>query len=441
MSRFIRRPRHLPPQLLELLSGTLVALAFRVLAIVLVFLFDLLVARRFGPARAGLLFLGMALVQLLSVVGRLGLDNVVVRHVAAFAAQNQWGRVLAIFRRAVAVVVPVSVVVGTLVWIAAPALANSIFHKPELSGVLRGLVFAVPFLALSFLHSEGLRGLKRIAYAEATRTVFPLAALTVVVSMSPALGVQGAVWGYVAGASIGLVLARVFWFKCTVTHRHEDGHFALDTLLRTALPLFATACMQASMRWAPIVILGLFSTGEAVGVYSVANRAAASLTMVLFAVSSIAAPQFAEAHTYGNRMHLAKRARNVHALVLLTGIPAVVTLALLRTVVLGLFGRDFVGGSDVLLILAAAELISIVAGPVGHLLIMTGHEVLFRNITATSTLITMLASALLVQLWGALGVAVAVAAGTMVHKMMALYAVRRRLGFWPVVLPRVLQGS
>jgi O-antigen/teichoic acid export membrane protein len=101
---------------------------------------------------------------------------------------------------------------------------------------------------------------------------------------------------------------------------------------------------------------------------------------------------------------------------------------------MGLFGSEFVVGATILITLSIGQFIHVSCGSVGYILSMTGHEKLFRNVILVSAAINIILSTLLVQLYGSLGVAMATAFSLSLWNILALYLIRKKLGFWPLYL-------
>ena len=95
---------------------------------------------------------------------------------------------------------------------------------------------------------------------------------------------------------------------------------------------------------------------------------------------------------------------------------------------MGLFGAEFQRGGLVLVILAFAQLANVVAGSVGSLLMMTGHEKQVRDSNTLAAVICLLVSAALVPRTAALGAALAVAAALVARNVYEVLMVRRYLG-------------
>ena len=93
-----------------------------------------------------------------------------------------------------------------------------------------------------------------------------------------------------------------------------------------------------------------------------------------------------------------------------------------------LFGVDFEPAYYPMLILVGGQLINCVAGSVGMVLNMTGHEVQALRGSTLCGLFNIVACALLIPRWGAMGAATASAASLVLWNLLMLYLVKRTVG-------------
>jgi len=99
---------------------------------------------------------------------------------------------------------------------------------------------------------------------------------------------------------------------------------------------------------------------------------------------------------------------------------------------MGLFGDEFIVAGNLLVIMAIGQFINVATGSVGYLLNMSGHERDFRRVTFFSGPLTVILSFILIDQYGVLGAAIATAVGLSLQNILALFMVRKRLGFWPI---------
>jgi O-antigen/teichoic acid export membrane protein len=211
-------------------------------------------------------------------------------------------------------------------------------------------------------------------------------------------------------------------------------HFSWPDLLKSCKPLFVTALMnRAVLPWAPLLLLGIWASTDQVGIYGAASRVAMLVSFALATVNSALVPKLAELYSKGDMQQMARIARRSALFVTLLASPLFVAVIVGNHWVMGIFGSGFREGGLVLAILAAGQLVNALTGSVNHILIVTGHESVVRNVTVLAAVMMLLLCLWLAPLMGAVGVAMATATATAGLNLAAAYVVWKRLGV--VTLP------
>jgi O-antigen/teichoic acid export membrane protein len=84
-----------------MLIGSLIGVGIKVLAAISIFMMNIVVARTLGAAEAGLFFLGFTLVTMAAAIGRVGLDQTIVRFIAAQQATDTIGMLHSVYRKSI----------------------------------------------------------------------------------------------------------------------------------------------------------------------------------------------------------------------------------------------------------------------------------------------------------------------------------------------------
>ena len=118
----------------------------------------------------GLYTLGVAIVTAAQIISQFGLDNGVVRYVAAYRAQGDTHRVRGTILQALGLTVALSLVVAVAIFFGA-GLISDVLNKPDLEPVVRAFAFAVPFFALMSIICWATQGFQTVAYATYTQQI------------------------------------------------------------------------------------------------------------------------------------------------------------------------------------------------------------------------------------------------------------------------------
>lgn len=420
----------------ELVRGASAAFVWKVAATVLGFGVHLVVARLLGADGAGLYYLTLAIVTLATVLGRAGLDNVLLRFVAAQAAGGKWAAVSVLSRRSLRVAGAVSCALALLLVVAAAGLAGSIFLKPGLAPPLRWMAFAAVPTSLFLLYGELLKAVHRPGQGVFVQeAAMPLALLALLPWLAGRMSVAGAGVAHLLG-SIAVLAAAVFlWRRATPPLGGGAGPVRTRELLSTAVPFLWVAVLSFVMTWTDVLILGRVADRAEVGAYAIAARIASLVAFFLVAANSVVAPRFAALHAAGRTAELDRLARRAARITALLALPAVLLFTLAPAPVLRLFGPGFPAAAPALTVLAVGQFVNVATGSVGYLLLMTGNERLMQHNMAAAAGLNIVLNAVLAPRYGALGAAWATTLSLACLNLTAAVMVYRRLAIWTVPIP------
>ncbi|MFQ5738306.1 MAG: flippase [Acidobacteriota bacterium] len=399
------------PHLYEVIEGASVSFVLRALATGLSFAFNLLLARLLGAEGAGLYYLALSVTAIGGVLGRLGLPNALLRFSAGHAAKEEWDKLAGLYREGMRTTVLASVAAMALVLITAPQIAELLFSEPALAAPLRLISLSILPSNLLSLHSELLRGLRKIREALLVQAVgVPLISAPFLAWLGSSWGVMGAVTAYLGATVLALCLGAAVWRRTTPQLRGLSGEFDRRLLVRTSLPMFWVAVTSLMVTWTDTILLGVWQDSESVGIYGIAVRLSALTSFILVAVNTVAAPKFAALYAQNDLRLLGSLARRTTTLMTLLATPLLILFMLVPHWVLRLFGPEFQAGGVALAILAVGQFVNVATGSVGYLLIMCGHEREYRKIMVTFAGFNLLLNILLIPKYGIEGAALATAA-------------------------------
>jgi O-antigen/teichoic acid export membrane protein len=412
------------------------ALVLKTLAAGLAFGFNVALARTFGPEGAGVYLLALSMITAACIVGRLGLDTVLLRQVAAGAATRDWSQVEGASGTGLRLALATSAAATAGVFALAPWLAAA-FGMPALAAPLRWMSLSIVPLTLAMLLSESLKGLRRIFDSQVVNGVaVPAVSLGVLLGVGPRLGLQGAVLAHVAAAATALALGLAWWRRAAPPRPGAPpAAVPPRALLSSGLPFFWSQLTTFCMQWVGVVGLGLWRSEAEVGIFSLAMRTAMLTSLLLISVNTIAAPKFAALHRQGDLAGLEATAAATTWLMVAAAGPLLLVFLLAPARVMGLFGSGFVAGASALAVLALGQFVNAATGSVGQLLLMSGHERLFRNTVLASAVINVALTAAAVPRFGILGAALATTVSQVVKNLAAAWLVATRVHVRPWRLP------
>ncbi len=419
---------------LDVLRGSAFTAISKVSITVIGFLFNLVIARSLGVAETGIFYLSLAIITIASVLSRLGLDQAVLKYASRQAAANNLAAVKAVYLRAITIVALSSAGLVVALLFIGPWISEEIFNKPNLAAPLRYMTIGIFPLSILIIHTQFLKSIKYVGTGlflqNASVSAICLFFIVVAINVTNSEMLAGF---YLAATFTACGLIIILWASVSKLRSIKaDKDYSTKHLIRSSMYLYGISIVnQILLPWTAVICLGIWATESEVGQFAVARRVAMLVNFAYLAIESITGPKFSilfDRDDLVSVQHVAKRA---------TGLMITVTAPLgfiflfAPSWVMGWFGADFRVAAGVLTILAAGQLINVLTGSVANLLIMSGNEKAFKNISVATGISNILFCVLLVPVYGAMGAAVASALSVAVLNIMASYLVWTRLGFLP----------
>ncbi len=416
----------------EVVSGASITFIIKIAGAAFSFGFNVLLGRMFGTTGAGLYFLALTLVTISATLGRCGLENTLLRFIAAHAAQKEWSKVKGVFQKSIQLSLTVSLLLSISLFLLTPWLSIEIFNKPDLIDPLRIMSFAVMPFSIYWLIAEGLKGLKRVRDSQLTQGLAtPLLTFLGVAIVGVTGGaIEKVSLVYLTGTTITLIWTYWLWKRATSSFYKVTPSFTWQQLFKSCIPLLWLQVMYLIMNWTSLFALGIWGSKADVGIFGAAQRTAMLTSFVLMSVNSIVAPKFSALYASGDMAAMGVLARKSAKLMTIIAAPILLLFILTPQLVMGLFGRDFKGGGTLLIILAIGQFVNVVTGSVGYLLVMTGNERLMRNNAIVVAILLIILNCLLVPSLGSLGAAISTAVCMATINIGAFYLVWKHLGIW-----------
>ncbi|WP_417215149.1 lipopolysaccharide biosynthesis protein [Alcanivorax sp.] len=403
------------------------------------------IGRLYGPDGMGVYALGYSILMGAGILVRTGSDLALMRYVSQ---EPNSPAVILYLRWAGRRVASLCILPMIVLWLAKGRL-EVLFDAPGLEAMLIGIVFALPAFTFTFVLSGFFKGVRMPATACLLEngSVALVAGLLLMLFQWrwEAASVEWA--GYAYAVAVWLVVLQGgvqvwFWYRnqswpnasvvCSVPVRRNDFNATARAFLATNIAGFMQSVLS-------IIIAGWLLETADLGIFKSAQQTAFLIGFILVVINAIFPPKFASLYHRGDLSGLGHLARQGALLGTLMSAPLLVVCLFFPAWLLSFFGDGFSEGAPLLRIVAVAQLINVMTGSVGFLLNMTGHELVYRNITLICSALGLLAFLVFIPVFGAVGAAWALAFVLVAQNMTALFFVWRRLGIWTLPGPNFLE--
>ena len=411
-------------------GGALLALAGGLLSFALSIAYQVVIARRLGPAGFGVLVLALAISNLLAEGSDLGLDYAVLR----FGGIAHGARDGAAFRTVTRPSLRFSFLAGCIAGAALAAgsvVVAGVFHKSALGPVLVPLGISVPFTATTEVARAALRALGNAARPVVSDSVVApaLRLLTGVWAVAIVPSALAAAWAYMATEAAVLVLTMVLLWQLMPSG--GAGVTGSRSLFRFALPMSLNRILLYGNNQTEIVVLGVLTPTATVGIFGVARRLSVLLSALLASVSILFSPMVADFHHSGRTRELDRIFKTATRWLLTLGLPMCLSEVLFAPDILRVFGRQFENGTAALAILALGQLINVGTGTISTMQAMAGYAKITLLNSVFFLSLSIVLDLVLIPPLGLLGAAVANSTSLATVNLLRLWQIRRRLGLVP----------
>ncbi|MFH5886310.1 flippase [Halalkalibaculum sp. DA3122] len=406
---------------------------FKVLATGAAFFFNLILANVFGAEVSGEYFLSLTVILVGLIFCKIGLDKSLMRFVAEYVVKDEISLVRDLYIKSVLLTLVVSTICIALIQLFADEIAIAFFGKSDLAFYLQIMSLGLFPAALTSINAAALKGLKETTFAAITDPfLFSVFNVVLIYPLYLLLGIKGAAYIYVVSQFLAAGISFFLWGK-SFDLFGQKGSMPYRKILNTSLPLLFVSSMEIIIKWTDTVVLGVWVSSADVGIYNIALRIALITSFILVAVNSITAPKFSELYHSGEIKELEDLAQNTAALMAILALPVLLFCLIFPHWILGLFGNEFIAGTNSVRILAVGQYLNVMMGSVGYLLIMTGYEKTMQYITLFVAFFNIAINILMVPILGIEGAAFATMSTLIIMNLLGSIFVFKKIGI--IVFP------
>ncbi|MEL7834097.1 flippase [Fodinibius sp. Rm-B-1B1-1] len=377
---------------------------------ILGFLLGVVLARLLGAESYGNYVYVYALISTLAMPTQLGLPNLLVRFVAQYQANEEWGKLKGLIKWSnwAVFVLSITMIGGTYFVLRVLSLTTE-----RLSTLHWGLLL-LPIIALGALRGAALRGLRYVVLGKLPDKILRQAFLVIMVLgyfyfFNRSIYADNAMMLHVISALVVFLIGTFWlWQKLPSKVFSSDTEYLSRKWISIAIPFLLTGGMFVLNNKVDILMLGWFKSSENVGVYEITVKASSLVAFSLLAMNAVLAPYFSKFYTEGKNKVLKKIATWGVFISLGVSVPVAIFLSSFGYEILSFFfGAEFATGHVTLILLCIGQLINVGAGSIGLLLNMTGYEKLVLKGVAISTVLNIILNLFLIPNHGMEGAALA----------------------------------
>lgn len=420
----------------RVLQGSAFILLSRLINAISLFIVSVSLARYLGTEQYGLIAIAMGVAGMLEVVGSLGMNMGSARYIPFYKAKGQEDNVRRVVSINVTTKVSTAILLGTLLYITA-GFFQDLFDKPvEPLIQIAAIVIAMNILGGTFYGI--LRGLQRMlvmAVANVIRDVVWMVTSLALVLVAD-LGPEGALWGFVAGALVWMVISFVAMVLTLREDLKERGPLenrydraVVWAMVTFGFPVLLSRLLFMVFDWTGTYMLAYYGTVEDVSIFNVAFGIVTIPLMVSKAISTALMPALSQAYGEGRMGLMRTLWSGPLKLINAIFIPvAAMLMVLAGPAILLIYGEEYVPGALAVLILAPYLFVRPTGLQANHLLAAMALQNLIFKVNIVSVILNIILAFLLVPTLGIEGAAIAATTSFYVNSLFLYHYARREGG-------------
>ena len=305
-----------------------------------------------------------------------GLDTLSVKMAPIYASEHKHTKLKGLLLFSIFVVSLFSLIVASIFFLTTNSLANF-----KLANVDNWIIICIVSLlapSITLINQAFLQGLKKNLLRQAgEKVVKPLVILIIIVFISfqrrPSL--EDLIWinigvsGFIAFGTF-LVLKANIGFKLN----EVAGEYDIEQWRKNTVLFFLLSILFVVNSRIDILLLGFLRSSGEVGIYNVVLKISELTGVGLLTVNFIISPLIAGLVEKKNFHQLQQLITRSASTALVISLPFFFTIIYFRHELLLFFGVSFIDGENALVILVIGQVVNVLFGSVGLLLLMSGNQ-------------------------------------------------------------------
>ncbi len=393
-------------------------------------------ARMLGPAEFGLYAFAVIIIRITGMLSPLGLGLGVIRYANIFGQSSQ-NKLKGVLLQSLFISFVLGLIFGATIYLSSSWFANTVFNKPALEPILKTLSIAVFLAAGLRVAGAATRATQRIHFSvisnEIGLHVSHLLFCLIVIGVL-GRGINGAVTARIWSFAFAFLLALVFVFKLYPILFKPDikAEYSVKEVLTFSLAASWVGVVYAIGTWIDRLLIAYFKSTIDVGIYQAAAQVTFLLAIIPMTLSAILAPMIAKLAAKKDMAQLDALYKVSTKWSIYFSLPFLFVILLTSgNVISAIFGDQYYGGREVMMILSTASVLKLLFGGVSMILMMTGYQNRWVLYTIIMLILDFILNIILIPRFGIIGAAVGRSISGILLNISGLILIKSHLGIWP----------
>ncbi len=389
------------------------------------FLIIFIVARASGAAVTGDYAMAVATANMLSLLALLGLDQIVTRSIGGDLREGRPDLARAALFAAIKLVAPLAAVLAIIAFVAAP-LGVAIDATPDAVRAIAVSVVAHPLLRMAVVTLRASGSVLLSQFFDGAHSLIILTAIGILI-LQGEVAIGSAMLSAIYSLALSVTMVCAWAMLSRRTRHWPKGAMNQSPLVSKSWPILLAGFCHVFTQWLILAVVGASMDSAQVGAFRVASQIVVIIALMLTTIESLVNPDLAGDFRTNDIAGAWRRHRQASIIMLLAAIVPIFLCLVFPVRILSLFGPEFVGAAGALMILVGAQIVNILTGPIGGIMVMSGHERLSLYLSLLGLVLSVALCLALIPAFGLLGAAVGAASSTIMRNIMAFVIMKRKL--------------
>ncbi len=425
----------------ELIKGASSTFILKILGLVVGYGLAIFITNKFGAFVFGQYVTALLIIEILSIISRLGIDTALVRYISRYVHNGASQLINKLYFKSIAIVTSAAIIFTLVLLFFSSYIADFMNLDEEYL-----LIVSFSFIPLVLFHMnvQAIRGLKKMLsfsfLNNVAITLFTFIIVVILVSTNSSEKLP--IYAYVGSVFIMTFSSYFLWFYHKTKLENfkvvnSETELTTKALFKVSIPLLMGQSMMLIMGKVDLFMLANLTSSDQVGIYNIALKLSMLAYMGLMAVNSIAAPKFSEIHSSGDIEALKKIVQQSTKTIFWVTVPVLILFLCFPKSILSVFGEEFKLAAMALIILSISKMFSAISGSVGTFLQMVGKQNVFQNILILTAVINICLNYILIPKYGIDGAAFASAISGVIWNSLMIIYIKKFFGFFSIYLPGI----
>ncbi|WP_462252988.1 oligosaccharide flippase family protein [Ekhidna sp.] len=410
-----------------LLKGSALSFVAKVIAFVIGFAFQIIIARSLSIEEYGNYSYLMNLVFFSNTIAVFGLNTTAKKIIPRLKVENDYAKIRGFFVFSSVVIIILSVLVGFIdyFFLSFQEWEHGIENVLFVITVLVLLTAIVDFLSNSlFAFKKPFLGAITLNALRYLTTIILIGYLFFQSELLDVAGLlQFTIYGFIVAAAI-----QMYFVSKQIGWKESSTNFEIKSWVSLASGLLLVNSFFVIQNRIDIQLLGVFRSKEEIGLYNAVFRGSEMSRFVFKAVSSVSMPMISAlfAQSASNEV-IQKKLRNITKLLFWPSFAVIILIGIFSKFFLLLFGTEFVQANIPFIILLFGQLMLASNGTGIMVLNMSGYHKLSLRIFIFASLTNVLLNLILIPYYGILGAAISTCLVNVLIGFGSSFLVRKKL--------------